>query len=59
MTVFLPVGSLRESKSSYQRADIVIVTKCPEKIDKTKSKSLKDQLNIKPHQTLYLYYNLV
>ncbi|MDB4595655.1 tetraacyldisaccharide 4'-kinase, partial [Flavobacteriaceae bacterium] len=32
----LPVGSLRESKSSYQRADIVIVTKCPEKIDKTK-----------------------
>ena len=49
----LPVGSLRESKSSYQRADIVIVTKCPEKIDKTKSKSLKDQLNIKPHQTLF------
>ena len=49
----LPVGSLRESKSSYQRADIVIVTKCPEKIDKTKSKSLKDQLNIKSHQTLF------
>ena len=44
---------MRESKSSYQRADILIVTKCPEKIDKTKSKSLKDQLNIKPHQTLY------
>ena len=44
---------MRESKSSYQRADIVIVTKCPEKIDKIKSKSLKDQLNIKPHQTLF------
>ena len=44
---------MRESKSSYQRADIVILTKCPEKIDKTKSKSLKDQLNIKPHQTLF------
>jgi tetraacyldisaccharide 4'-kinase len=28
----LPIGSLRESKSSYKRADILIVTKCPEKL---------------------------
>ena len=46
----LPIGSLRESKSSYKRADILIVTKCPEKIDIIK---LKSQLNTKPYQNLF------
>lgn len=40
----LPTGNLREWKTGRKRADIVIVTKCPEKLMDDEKKSIKVQL---------------
>ncbi len=53
----LPAGRLREWRSSAERADIIIVSKCPfssTDIDKTR---IEDELNIGDHQQIfYTYY---
>lgn len=52
---FLPVGKLREGIDEAKRADIIIVTKCPENLLQKKSQVLQ-QLNIhlEEHQTVFL-----
>ena len=40
----LPVGNLRESISGRKRADIILVTKCPESIDRAESRRFKERL---------------
>lgn len=50
---YLPAGDLRDLKSSYKRADIIVVTKCPVDInDETKEKIIKE---IEPlqHQSVF------
>lgn len=44
--LILPAGNLRESKCGINRADVVIVTKCPSKISKEKQQSIVAKLNV-------------
>lgn len=49
----LPSGRLREWRSSYQRADIIVVTKCPPDMDPSTRNKLTDEIRLLPHQTLF------
>jgi len=49
----LPAGNLRESKRGAKRADLVMVTKCPEKHSQAKLQEIQYILNIKPTQKIY------
>ena len=49
----LPAGRLRESRSSSQRADIVIVTKCPDYITPMEQHGIARSLEMQPWQQLY------
>lgn len=52
----MPSGRLREWRSSYSRADIIIVTKCPPDLDIKMINDLKDELNPLQHQELFFSY---
>lgn len=52
----IPVGSLRESKYSYKRADIIIVSKTPEKTSKEKLNEIRNKINIYSNQRLFFTY---
>ena len=49
----LPMGRLREWRSAYQRADIVIVTKCPPQIESPEFETIRQKIRLLSHQTLY------
>lgn len=49
----LPAGNLRESRKGVKRADIVVVTKCPEGVAYATLQEVQLALNIQPHQKLY------
>ena len=49
----LPVGRLREAKSGKERAQIVIVTKCPDAMQEEDFKNIEKRLNLLPYQELY------
>ena len=49
----LPYGRLRESRSALDRADIVVVTKCPDDIKPMDFTLFKENLNLYPYQRLY------
>ena len=49
----LPTGNLREPKSGAKRADLIIVTKCPENISVEEQEKIKHELKIESHQQLY------
>ena len=49
----LPTGELRESKSGAKRADIVIVTKCPDGLKEEEKINIEKKLNLKGDQKLY------
>jgi tetraacyldisaccharide 4'-kinase len=49
----LPAGHLREPASSARRADIVVVTKCPENLDKGRQLMFMEKLGLKPVQELF------
>lgn len=58
----LPLGRLRESTRAIYRADMVIVTKCPEKIKPVEYRIFKNHLSLYPYQKLYFSrfkYNLL
>lgn len=46
----LPSGRLREFKSGYKRADIIIVTKCPANISATERAQITEEINPLAHQ---------
>jgi len=52
----LPSGSLREFKSGMKRADIIVVTKCPEILLPIERKRLISEINPLPHQRIYFSY---
>ncbi len=52
----LPVGRLREWRSAYQRADIIIVTKCPPQMDAAEKKAFITEINPFPHQKIFFSY---
>ena len=49
----LPAGNLREPQSGKNRANIVIVTKCPRDIKPMNFRVITKNLNLYPYQTLY------
>ena len=49
----LPTGSLREFRSGIKRADIIIVTKCPEVLLPIERKRLIAEINPLPHQNIF------
>lgn len=49
----LPTGNLREPKSGAKRADIIVVTKCPEYIGETEKNIYKKQIAPLPHQQVF------
>ncbi len=50
--IVLPTGNLREPRSGAKRADIIVVTKCPEAISESEKAKISKDLKIKPHQQL-------
>lgn len=48
----LPYGRLREPMSALNRADVVIVTKCPSDMKPVETRIFKTQLNLFPYQKL-------
>lgn len=50
---FLPMGRLRDSIKEKRRADIVIVTKCPEDLSQDQKSSIKRELKLNPKQSIY------
>jgi tetraacyldisaccharide 4'-kinase len=46
----IPSGRLREFRSGYKRADVIIVTKCPENISHTEQQKIMEEINPLPNQ---------
>ncbi|MBI4931353.1 MAG: tetraacyldisaccharide 4'-kinase [Bacteroidetes bacterium] len=46
----LPVGSLREWRAGKKRADIIIVTKCPDNLSPVEKRIILKKINPEPHQ---------
>ncbi len=42
---YLPTGDLRDLKSSYKRADLIIVTKCPSDLDKISMNKISQKIS--------------
>ena len=49
----MPLGTLRECKSGYQRANSIIITKCPENFSKNEMKNLTNKINLKSNQHIF------
>lgn len=49
----MPAGRLRESSTNAARADIIIVTKCPDTISSTEQSAISQNLNLKNWQQLF------
>ena len=49
----LPTGNLRESRRGAKRADVIVVTKCPNELNESEMKSIKKRLQLLPSQQLY------
>jgi len=49
----LPTGNLREPKFGAKRADIIVVTKCPENISDSESDHIIRKVKPKKHQQIY------
>ncbi len=52
----LPAGNLRESRAGADRADLIVVTKCPEKISYAQQQEIQYKLKLKPHQHVYFSF---
>lgn len=49
----LPTGNLREFRKGADRADIILVTKCPEGVSYAKLQQIEQQLKVKDYQKIY------
>ncbi len=52
----LPSGRLREWRSAYRRADVIVVSKCPPIISEEERAQLREEIHPLPHQKLYFSY---
>ncbi|HLP52258.1 MAG TPA: tetraacyldisaccharide 4'-kinase [Chitinophagales bacterium] len=53
----IPLGWLREAKSNYHRADIIIVTKCPPAISLEERQRITAEIN--PHRYQKVYFSAI
>ncbi|WP_207494134.1 tetraacyldisaccharide 4'-kinase [Aridibaculum aurantiacum] len=51
--MFLPTGDLRDQRSSYKRADVIVVTKCPQDLSIEERNSLVKEINPLKHQKVF------
>jgi tetraacyldisaccharide 4'-kinase len=51
--IVLPTGNLREPRAGAKRADLIMVTKCPESLDSSKKSRIKKNLKALEHQQVY------
>ncbi len=49
----LPFGTLREGRSSYKRADFIIISKCPPQLSLQEAQNIELQINKKEYQNIY------
>ena len=49
----LPYGRLRESRTAYQRADIIVVSKCPQQLSAIDAEHMRSRINPSPHQKVF------
>ncbi|OIP81537.1 MAG: tetraacyldisaccharide 4'-kinase [Porphyromonadaceae bacterium CG2_30_38_12] len=49
----LPAGSLREYPSGAQRADIILITKCPTQLTEIDTEVIEKKIKLLPHQQLF------
>ncbi len=52
----LPSGRLREWRSAYRRADIIIISKCPSTISEEDKNDMIEEINLLPRQRIYFSY---
>lgn len=52
----LPTGNLRESRSGVERANSIIVTKCPSNLSLEKQNQIKNKLKLDSSQSLYFTF---
>lgn len=50
---FLPTGDLRDEKSSYKRAEIIVVTKCPPTLQEEERNEIVAEIKPLPHQQVF------
>lgn len=50
---FLPTGDLRDERRSYKRAEIIVVTKCPDSLTEEERRKIEEEINPLPHQQLF------
>lgn len=50
---FLPTGDLRDMKSSYTRADIIVVTKCRPDLSEQEKQSVIKEIGLLSHQHIF------
>ena len=51
--MLLPAGRLREFKSAYKRAHLIIVTKCDNNLEEYGKQEITKKLNLLPHQKIF------
>ncbi|WP_271765225.1 tetraacyldisaccharide 4'-kinase [Aquimarina algiphila] len=51
--IVLPTGNLRESRKGANRANIIVVTKCPENLSLKEREEIASKLALKPDQFLF------
>lgn len=49
----LPLGRLRERRSAYKRADVIIVSKCPPALDKAGADAIEKNIHPLPNQQVF------
>jgi tetraacyldisaccharide 4'-kinase len=49
----LPTGNLREPRAGVMRADMIVVTKCPEKVPYSTLQEIQFKLAVQKHQKVY------
>ncbi len=54
--ILLPTGNLREPRKGANRADIVVVTKCPRNLSIEERRRVRNRLDIKSNQQLFFSY---
>ena len=52
----LPCGKLREVRSGYKRADIIVITKCPKDLSEESQRDIRKKLNLLPGQLSFFTY---
>ncbi|HQU58938.1 MAG: tetraacyldisaccharide 4'-kinase [Phaeodactylibacter sp.] len=52
----LPAGRLREWRSAYRRADLIIVTKCPSEVSAEERAQYLKEINPQPYQKVYFSF---